>query len=124
MCSGSACVKLQNVSVAGTPEDGQPPVVQWEADWWVPALTSDERSRDEHRARPAWVEVAERAVAETVPPGQPGSLSAPLWPFLLGVRERMADGVRRCLQPEHAGPGLLADSYVAVLRKHLLRIAL
>lgn len=126
MCRSSECGKLRSVSQAAIPTGDPPTAVGLGADWWVRALTSYEQGGNGRTTRPAWVEVAEQAVARAAPPapaGRPGSLSAPLRPFLLGVRERLTEGARRCLPPEHADPGPLADSYTAELGRHLFSIA-
>jgi lantibiotic modifying enzyme len=117
--------QVMGVRVAATPAGDGPSTARLNAGWWVRALTGGERSGDGHAARPTWAEGAEQAVARAAPapPDLAGSLSASLWPFLLGVRERLADGARRCLPPQHADPGLLAGSYTAALREHLFRIA-
>lgn len=126
MCRSSECGKLRSVSQAAIPTGDPPAAIGLDAGWWVRALTSYEQGTDGRTTRPAWVEVAEQAVARAVPPAsadRPGSLSAPLWPFVLGVRQRLTEGARRCLPPEHADPGALAESYTAELGRHLFSIA-
>src|SRR6185437_10636087 len=126
MCRSSGCGKLRSVSQAAIPTGDPPAAAGLGAGWWVRALTSYEQGGDGRTTRPAWVEFAEQAVARAgplAPADRPGSLSAPLRPFLLGVRERLTEGARRCLPPEHADPGLLADSYTAELGRHLFSIA-
>jgi lantibiotic modifying enzyme len=70
--------------------------------------------------------VAERAVARAGPAAAgPGGAAADelARPFLDGVRERIADGVRARLPAGHADPGGIASAYTAALAPRLARIA-
>ena len=82
-------------------------------------------------SRPAWVGVAERAVAGAGASAagsaatESGGVAAGglARPFLDGVRERIADGVRERLPAGHADPGGIASAYAAALGPRLARIA-
>ncbi|HEX4062308.1 MAG TPA: type 2 lanthipeptide synthetase LanM family protein [Streptosporangiaceae bacterium] len=105
-------------------------------DWWIRAQTRHERACwDAFPARPAWVDVAERAVATAAAPDAlpaealPSldtwheAFALPLRPFLTGARDVLIAAGRGCLSPAHADLDSIADTFTAVLGQQLARIA-
>src|SRR5262249_26082592 len=66
--------------------------------------------------------LAEDAAAEGLPGGQPDHRRGPLWPFLAGIRERLAAAARG-LPAGYAVPGRLADAYVSAVGPQLAELA-
>ena len=114
--------------------------------WWLPALTARDREAVGQGTRPPWADAvenavaalasrawlpAEDAVADTAAENAAAGGSAgggldphliPLWPFLAGIRERLAAAALG-LPAGYAVPGLLADAYVSAVERQLADIA-
>lgn len=97
--------------------------------WWVPALCGPEGVGDQ-RARHAWIDAAEYAVATAAASDQPPpteswqqAIAVPLQPFLAAARGRLVAAAGQCLATGDGDPEPIADMFCAVLERQLAHIA-
>ncbi|MGH3158689.1 MAG: type 2 lanthipeptide synthetase LanM family protein, partial [Streptosporangiaceae bacterium] len=104
-------------------------------DWWVRALARHERADWAVGARvvpprPAWVGLAEQALATAAAPDVLPSMdtwqeafTVPLQPFLTGARDGLITAARGVLSPAQADLEQVATTFTAALGRQLARIA-